>query len=85
MSYCINREEHGPICDCGRAPFCGASRDGRICIRPADALDDQGLPHQQHRANDGKRWYYSDGEKEADEHVPFIELVEKEMSANLAN
>lgn len=66
--------------------FCGASRDGRVCIRPEGALDYRGLPHQQHRANDGKTWYYSDGEKEADAGVPFIDLIRRDsMSANLGN
>lgn len=39
--------------------ICSATRDGRVCIRP---------PHEpltQHRATDGKHWYYSDGEREA--------------------
>ena len=61
--------------------LCGAMRDGRVCIRPADAKDYLGLPHQQHRAADGKRWYYSDGEKEAQYGIPLIELIQSDYEA----
>lgn len=56
--------------------FCGKMRDGRVCIRLTDEKDYRGLPHDQHRAADGKRWYYSDGEKEAQQNVPLIDLVQ---------
>lgn len=58
--------------------LCGATRDGRTCVRPAGERDYRGLPHDQHRAADGKRWYYSDGEREADQGVPLIDLVERD-------
>ena len=63
--------------------LCRARRDGRICIRPAAALDKYKLPHQQHRALDGKRWYYSDGEREAEQHIPLIELIERDLNAGI--
>lgn len=49
--------------------LCGARRDGRICHKEA------GHTSMQHRARDGKAWYYSDGEKEAAMKVPLVALI----------
>ncbi len=57
--------------------ICGATRDGRVCIRLFDELDHRGLIHDQHRAADGKRWYYSDGEREAQRGVPLLNLIQQ--------
>lgn len=55
--------------------ICGAVREDRVCIRLAGEKDYRGLPHDQHRSADGKRWYYSDGEKDAQAGVPLVDLL----------
>lgn len=52
---------------------CNAVRDGRLCIRPAGHGGTD--PYPQHRALDGKTWYYSDGERDVAQQKSIPELL----------
>jgi hypothetical protein len=45
--------------------LCAAEHDsGERCVRPKGEPDYRGWPHDQHRGPNGKRWYYSVGERD---------------------